>query len=572
MPVRRLAAAVLLVSSFSGVAVAKDPFPLLPSEPVANWTAPPYWMPSAAALPEKATKGSPEAELSPDAVEAVPTAPLAFTSITPCRVADTRGNGFSGQYGPPQLTPVGRDITIINTCGIPAAAQAVSFNFSAVNVPAAGFLVAYPAGGAFPPVATMTYNQNTPNLSNAAVVPLGTGGAITVVAAVVAIDLVIDVNGYYAPQTVVNTVNGLSGAVTLAQGSNITITPSGQTLTIASTGGGASGWSLIGNAGTTPGTNFLGTTDNQALELKVNGQRVLRIEPAAFGPNVVAGFSGNAAANATSGAVIAGGGLTGFENIVSNNYGTVGGGYGNHAGIGEPGSALGPTISGGISNTATHHYSAVGGGHENLAGAPYASVGGGASNIASGYFSTVPGGALNVAQGSNAFAAGWRAKANHAGTFVWGDNSNADVASTNPNQFIVRASGGIWLGTTSSPNIPVADFLSTSTGAHLTTTGIWSNNSDRESKENFEPLNARDLLARLQALPITTWNYKLDGSSVRHLGPTAQDFAVQFGLGSDDHSIGTLDADGVALAAIQALYGEVQELRRRLAALEAAED
>ncbi len=198
---------------------------------IANWSAPPYWI-ETARLPEKPIEESPARQVSPEAIQAVPTAPLAFTGITPCRVADTRGNGFSGQYGPPQLTPAGRTITIINTCGIPAAAQAVSFNFSALNVPGAGFLVAYPAGGAFPPVATMTYNQNTPNLSNAAVVPLGTAGAITAVAAVVSIDLVIDVNGYYAPQSVVNTVNGLSGAVTLSAGSNVSITPAGNTLTI----------------------------------------------------------------------------------------------------------------------------------------------------------------------------------------------------------------------------------------------------------------------------------------------------------------------------------------------------
>jgi hypothetical protein len=138
-------------------------------------------------------------------LESVPTGPLPFFGITPCRVADTRGNGFSGSYGPPKLTPAGRTIPIINNCGIPATAQAVSFNFTAVNVSGAGFFVAYPAGGSFPASATMVYNQNTPNLSNAAVVPLGTGGAITVVAAVVNIDLVIDVNGYYAPAAAAST-------------------------------------------------------------------------------------------------------------------------------------------------------------------------------------------------------------------------------------------------------------------------------------------------------------------------------------------------------------------------------
>lgn len=38
-------------------------------------------------------------------------------------------------------------------------------------------------------------------------------------------------------------------------------------------------WQFSGNAGTTSGVNFLGTTDNQALELKVNGIRALRLQP-----------------------------------------------------------------------------------------------------------------------------------------------------------------------------------------------------------------------------------------------------------------------------------------------------
>jgi hypothetical protein len=203
----------------------------LAQEAIENWPAPAVW-----SLPGFViSKG----EVSPsdvEAVEAVPTSPLHFVGITPCRVADTRGNGFTGQYGTPALTPSGRDMVITGRCGIPAEAQAVSFNFSAVNVTAAGFFVAYPAGGAFPPVATMTYNQNTPNLSNAAVVPLGTGGAITVVAAVTTIDLVIDVNGYYRPG-VVTALNGLSGAVTL-DSNFLSISTDGQSVFLDSGPGG----------------------------------------------------------------------------------------------------------------------------------------------------------------------------------------------------------------------------------------------------------------------------------------------------------------------------------------------
>ena len=101
---------------------------------------------------------------------------------------------------------------------------------------------------------------------------------------------------------------------------------------------------------------------------------------------------------------------------------------------------------------------------------------------------------------------------------------------------------------------------------------MWTNASDRALKENFQSVDRRDVLARLASLPLSSWNYKAEGSHTRHLGPTAQDFAAVFGLGGDDRSIGTVDADGVALAAIQALYVEVQELRKRVAELEAAKD
>jgi hypothetical protein len=74
----------------------------------------------------------------------------------------------------------------------------VSFNLTALNVSQAGDLRVYPAGGAVPTVSTLNYNANTPNIANAAVVPLGTGGAIRVQADAATIDLIIDVNGYYS--------------------------------------------------------------------------------------------------------------------------------------------------------------------------------------------------------------------------------------------------------------------------------------------------------------------------------------------------------------------------------------
>jgi hypothetical protein len=90
--------------------------------------------------------------------------------------------------------------------------------------------------------------------------------------------------------------------------------------------------------------------------------------------------------------------------------------------------------------------------------------------------------------------------------------------------------------------------------------------SDRNAKEGFESVDARTVLAAVARLPIERWSYK--GETVRHLGPMAQDFAAAFGLGADDRHIFTLDAAGVALAAIQGLHALAQAQHARLEALE----
>jgi hypothetical protein len=89
--------------------------------------------------------------------------------------------------------------------------------------------------------------------------------------------------------------------------------------------------------------------------------------------------------------------------------------------------------------------------------------------------------------------------------------------------------------------------------------GSWSSLSDKNAKENYAEVDGYTLLARLAAIPIRTWHYRAQEPSIRHLGPTAQDFHAAFGLGEDDKHISTVDADGVALAAIQALYRLTQE-------------
>jgi hypothetical protein len=107
--------------------------------------------------------------------------------------------------------------------------------------------------------------------------------------------------------------------------------------------------------------------------------------------------------------------------------------------------------------------------------------------------------------------------------------------------------------------------------------------SDRNMKDNFASVDGTTVLARLAGIPILTWNYKADSADVRHMGPMAQDFYAAFGLGDTDKGIYSIDAQGVAFAAIQALYKialekdaeidalqqQVDDLSARLAALEA---
>jgi hypothetical protein len=129
----------------------------------------------------------------------------------------------------------------------------------------------------------------------------------------------------------------------------------------------------------------------------------------------------------------------GQNNTANYGYATVGGGQNNEAG--------GPwaTVGGGIGNRASFDYFAptVAGGKENTAWKAYATVGGGYENYAFGEAATIPGGYQDSAVGDYSFAAGYRAKAFHYGSFVWADSTNAVFSSDLVNEFAVRASGGM---------------------------------------------------------------------------------------------------------------------------------
>ena len=236
-------------------------------------------------------------------------------------------------------------------------------------------------------------------------------------------------------------------------------------------------WALEANALTSPSVNFLGTTDDTALEIRTNNVRSLRLEPSAeldfqdnlpLTANVIAGALTNTVTAGVRGATIAGGGYTQVSSIgvshgknqIEANYGAIGGGSQNTvtgiAGTIGGGSLNGAdgaqsSVAGGTGNTASADYSSVGGGYGNTASGKSSVVPGGSSNSAVGDYSVVPGGSGNSSSGPYSLAAGRNAQAVHQGSFVWADSQAASFSSSGANQFLAMADGGVGINTNYIP-------------------------------------------------------------------------------------------------------------------------
>ncbi len=230
----------------------------------------------------------------------------------------------------------------------------------------------------------------------------------------------------------------------------------------------------------------------------------LRTEAVDGPPNVIGGSHHNMVTPGAHGAFIGGGGavevhrnqvtgdfgvVTGGRLNTAEGFGFVGGGQNNFAKSfgavvgGDLNSAGGSfaAVGGGQANSAGGSNATVAGGDNNSASATRAAVGGGFFNAASGADSMIPGGNRNAAGGSFSFAAGRKAKVRTAaqvgggdtdgdqGTFVWADSTDADFQSTGPNQFLLRAGGGVGIGT-NAPEAPLHVF-SGSAGSVTALTG-----------------------------------------------------------------------------------------------------
>jgi hypothetical protein len=197
-------------------------------------------------------------------------------------------------------------------------------------------------------------------------------------------------------------------------------------------------WQLGGNAGTTS-ADFVGTTDNQALELRVNNARALRVEPRPGTPNLIGGNVANTTGPGVSGVAIAGGGGSGSPHQALGDFSAIAGGVANIAGqeaaigggVSNSATGLRAVVAGGVLNSATNGLAVVSGGGLNLAGGAasvvaggggtdpifgtalpnralgsWSAVGGGRENTAAGESATVSGGERNEAFGKQATASG----------------------------------------------------------------------------------------------------------------------------------------------------------------------
>ena len=167
-----------------------------------NWAAPLYWQPAQREVQNAAATLSSGAELAAASVASTPGA-YAFVAMTPCRIMDTRGNsGFLTPFGPPSLAGNStRTFSILTntTCPVPPTARAYSFNVAVIPLqPVAFYVTLYPTGLAAP-LAASVYSQNGDIVINETIVAAGTNGSVDVFSNYPT-DLVIDINGYYAPQ------------------------------------------------------------------------------------------------------------------------------------------------------------------------------------------------------------------------------------------------------------------------------------------------------------------------------------------------------------------------------------
>jgi hypothetical protein len=202
--------------------------------------------------------------------------------------------------------------------------------------------------------------------------------------------------------------------------------------------------------------------------------------------------------------------ISGGENsLASGEHSAIGGGLFNEA------TGTFSTIGGGRMNHALAEHSTVGGGFYNWATTDRATASGGGGNHALGFASTIPGGQDNSAEGAYSFAAGHRGKAVHPGAFVWADSTDADFSSTGYNQFLIRAGGGVGIGTNSpTQQLQVHGVIYSDSGGFKFPDGTVQTTASTSGGGSYLPLSGGTMTGDIEGpgIRIGTGNFGIDNT------------------------------------------------------------
>jgi hypothetical protein len=235
MTTRRVGVLTLVIVCLGAVVLAQGPADV----PLASWPAPPYWLPSGA-IP---AAGTPAAEGPEVAAEQAVVRALPLVAIAPCRLLDTRAAGL-----PALSAGAAQEIAVVGRCGIPAQAQGVSLRLVVGEGTGGGVLTVGAAGEAGGHGGRLVLDRGQGS-STTGVVGLDGSGRLVAVTEGGSLQLVVEVNGYYAGEPAVRSLNALAGDVLLRAGENIAITSEGSTVTIALAPGGSPGAQQPGEVG-----------------------------------------------------------------------------------------------------------------------------------------------------------------------------------------------------------------------------------------------------------------------------------------------------------------------------------
>ena len=573
-----------------------------PSEinvPLRGWEVPFWQLNDSTATSSRGLKTQANAALSQ---------PSSFVPIVPCRLVDTRN--AAGPYGGPPFTAGATRTFDLNSgpcAGIPDVA-AYSLNIAVVVPASANFLKVYPAGGVVPVVSTLNYSAGQ-NIANAAIVPSGTGGAVSVFSGE-STHVIIDINGYFlenGPSSGLPTLSGgntwtgpnvftgglsvnnqpitnVGNPVAAGDATNkawvdanfVKFVPGAEQLSVGDANGTAPMINLRGGStccsgpgGHTPawfkvfqngsfvatGNLGIGTSPMQGKGYRTSWDSYKGAFRSGYADNewddaTVGFFSWAGGSNSTAEGLYA---LAFGDTNFARSTSSIAFGSGN-----EVKGAAG--FSAGAGNRVCDTYG-VAFGNKAQSGGPL--INGkcdpdtfnirGLAAVALGY---------NVTADQDHTTAMGKFATNNgfSGTFIWSDGSATAAAdtfrNTANNEFAARATGGFRfrtnLGGTTGCNLPAGS-------------GVFNCTSSRETKENFAPVDGEQLLATIRNIPITTWNYITEGKEVRHIGPMAEDFYSAFNLGVGNGSIGVQDLASLSLAAVKALEERTAELQKKTA-------